>query len=228
MKPLDDFSGDTNNAYLSDGMTEALCAALGNVSALRVPGRSSVMRYKGGQKSISEMAKELNVEAIVEGSVQRTTTNMLVTVQLIEAATDRHLWATNYKRDLSDFVVVQSEVALAIANEVQARLTPEDQARLARAHTANREVIEACLLGMHHLWKVSDEGVTNALKHFQKAIQIDPNHALGYAGAALAYEQGAGWWLWPPIEASDAKSEIAGPKSHRSGSLTHRRLHGKG
>ena len=111
VKPLDDFSGDSNNAYLSDGMTEALCAALGNVSALRVPGRSSVMRYKGGQKSIQEMARELNVEAIVEGSVQRAGSNLLVTVQLIEAATDRHLWATNYQRDLSDFFKVQNEVA---------------------------------------------------------------------------------------------------------------------
>ncbi|PYI88996.1 MAG: hypothetical protein DME26_02325, partial [Verrucomicrobia bacterium] len=111
VKPLDDFSGDTNQAYLSDGMTEALCAALGNISALRVPGRSSVMRYKSGQKSIQEIARELNVDAIVEGSIQRAGNRMLITAQLIEAATDRHLWSTNFERDLSDFFKVQSEVA---------------------------------------------------------------------------------------------------------------------
>ena len=141
VKPLDDFSGNTNNAYLSDGMTEALCSALGNISALRVPGRSSVMRFKGGQKSIQEMARELNVDAMVEGSVQRAGNRILVTAQLIEAATDRHLWSTNFERDLSDFFKVQSEVARAIATEVQVRLTPEDQTRLARARPVNREAL---------------------------------------------------------------------------------------
>ncbi len=187
VKPLDDFSGDASQAYLSDGMTEALCAALGNISALRVPGRSSVMRYKGAQKSIPEMARELDVDAIVEGSVQRAGNRMLITVQLIEAATDRHIWATNYERDLSDFFKVQSEVALAIAEEVQVRLTPEDQARLARARTANPEAIEVCLMGMHHWWQWSDEGATNALRYFRRAIEIDPNYAPGHAGAALYY-----------------------------------------
>ncbi|MBI3416448.1 MAG: tetratricopeptide repeat protein [Verrucomicrobia bacterium] len=197
VKPLDDFSGDTNNAYLSDGMTEALCAALGNVSALRVPGRSSVMRFKGGQKSISEMAKELNVEAVVEGSSQRAGSRMMITVQLIDAATDRHLWATNYQRDLSDFFVVQSEVARAIATEVQARLTPEDQARLARARPANPEVMEACLLGIHYWWQPSEEGITNGLRYFEKAIGIDPSYAPAHAGKALIYEIAAEWKFWP-------------------------------
>ena len=150
VKPLDDFSGDTNNAYISDGMTEVLCVALGNVSALRVPGRSSVMRFKGWQKSISEIAKELNVDAVVEGSIQRSGTRIMITVKLIDAATDRQLWATNYRRDMSDFFTVQSEVARAIAGEVQVRLTPEDQARLARTHTVNPAALEAYLKARHH------------------------------------------------------------------------------
>jgi adenylate cyclase len=199
VKPLDDYSGDTNNAYLSDGMTEALCSALGNISALRVPGRSSVMRFKGGQKSIREMGKELGVDALIEGSVQRAGNRFLVTVQLIEAATDRHLWSTNYKRDLSDFFVVQDEVARAIAAEIQVRLTPEDQTRLARARPVNREALEAYLLGMRHLWQWSEEGYTRALRHFQQAIQIDPNYAPAHAGAALAYEFLA-FWSGPPRE----------------------------
>ena len=199
VKPLDDYSGDTNQAYLSDGMTEALCAALGNISALRVPGRSSVMRYKGGQKSIQEMARELNVDAIVEGSVQRAGNRLRINVQLIEAATDRHLWSANFERDLSDFFKVQSEVARAIAAEVQVRLTPKDQARLVRARTAKPEIIEAYLWGMHHLLQWSEEGFTSALRYFQRAIEIEPSYAPAYAGTALAYEFLA-FWAGPPRE----------------------------
>jgi tetratricopeptide (TPR) repeat protein len=125
---------------------------------------------------------------------------MLVTVQLVEAATDRHVWSTNFERDLGEFFKVQSEVARAIAAEVQVRLTPEDQARLARARVANRDTIDACLHGMHHWWQWSDEGFTNALRYFQKAIEIDPNYAPAHAGAALTYEMAVYWWFWPPRE----------------------------
>jgi len=213
VKPLDDFSGDSNQAYLSDGMTEALCAALGNISALRVPGRSSVMRYKGGQKSIQEMARELNVDAIVEGSVQRAGNRILVTVQLIEAATDRHLWSTNYDRDMSDFFKVQSEVAQVIATEVQVRLTPEEQARLSRARPVNREAAEAYLLGLHHLLQWSEEGYGRALSYFEKAIQIDPAYAPAYAGKARVFEWGTvNNGLWAPHEAMP-KAKAAAEKA---------------
>jgi class 3 adenylate cyclase/TolB-like protein/Flp pilus assembly protein TadD len=187
VRPFDDFSGNTNDAYLSDGMTEALTEALGNISALRVPGRSSVMQFKGTTKTIQQMARDLNVDAIVEGSLQRVGNRLRITAQLIEAASDRHLWATNYDRDLADFFTVQSEVARAVAAEVQARLTPEDQARLARAPPVNREAVEAYLLGMHHWLRASLEESTNALHYFQKAIELDPTYAPAYAGASLAY-----------------------------------------
>jgi class 3 adenylate cyclase/Flp pilus assembly protein TadD len=200
VKPLDDFSGDTNQAYLSDGMTEALCAALGNLSALRVPGRSSVMRYKGGQKSIQEMAKELNVDAIVEGSIQRAGSRILVTAQLIEAATDRHLWSTSYERDLGEFFKVQNEVARAIATQVQARLTPEDQARLARARAANPQAVEAYLLGRCQYWGSIHADFTNVLQNFQKAIAIDPNYAPAHAGVSLAYQWASITYDLPPQE----------------------------
>jgi class 3 adenylate cyclase/TolB-like protein len=193
VKPLDDFSGDTNQVYFSDGMTEALCASLGNISSLRVPGRSSVMRFKGGTKSIQEMGNDLRVDAILEGSVQHLANRMLVTVQLVEVASDRHVWATNFNRDVSDFFMVQNELALAIANEVRARLTPEDRDRLGRARPANRDAVDACLLGMHQLRKVSDDGFTNALKHFQRAIAIDPIMPWDFAGAAwLTHKARAG------------------------------------
>ncbi len=208
VKPLDDFSGDTNQAYLSDGMTEALCAALGNVSALRVPGRSSVMRYKHTHKTIGEMAKELGVDAVVEGSVQRSGNRILITIQLVEGATDRHLWATNYERDLGEFFKVQNEVARAVAEEIQVRLTPEDQARLARARLAKSGAVEAHLHGMHQWWQWSGAGATNALNQFRRAIEIDPDYAPAHAGMALSYMLGAGS-LWPPREAMPRCREAA-------------------
>jgi adenylate cyclase len=195
VKPLDDFSGDTNQAYLSDGMTEALCAALGNVSALRVPGRSSVMRYKGGQKTIREMATELNVEAIVEGSVQRTASNLLVSVQLIEAASDRHLWATNYRRDLSDFFKVQNEVAQAIAAEIQVRLSPREQALLAQAAQVSPLVLEAYLKGRFHLARATQESFEQSLVSFEEALRLDPKFAKAYSGIADAYVLAMGWFV---------------------------------
>jgi TolB-like protein/Flp pilus assembly protein TadD len=196
---VDDYSGDTSQAYLSDGMTDALCAALGNISALRVPGRSTVMRYKGGQKSIQEMARELNVDAIVEGSMQRAGNRILVTVKLIEAATDRTLWSDKFERDLSDFFKVQSEVARAIAAGIQVRLTPEDQARLGRARAAKPEAMEAYLQGIQQWWQWSDQGITNARSYFQKAIQIEPDYAPAHAGLAIVYITGSGWMqFWSP------------------------------
>jgi len=128
----------------------------------------------------------------VEGSVQRAGNRILVNVQLIEAATDRHVWSANFKRDLSDFFEVQSEVARAIAAEVQVRLTPEDQARLARARPVNREAVEAYLRGMQQWWQWSEEGTANALRYFEKAVEIEPNYAPAYAGLALTHI--AGTW----------------------------------
>ncbi|HLB75058.1 MAG TPA: protein kinase, partial [Sedimentisphaerales bacterium] len=207
VKPLDDFSGDPNQAYLSDGMTEALCSALGNISGLRVPGRASVMRYKGGQKSIREMGQELNVDAIVEGSVQRAGNRMLITVQLVEVATDRHLWSTSFERDLGEFFKVQSEVALAIAAGVQVRLTPEDQARLARARRIDPRVAEACLLGAHHWSKFTEAGLTNAFRYFRQAIAIDPTYAPAHSGLSACYGVATGWLYAPAESVPPAKAE---------------------
>jgi TolB-like protein/Tfp pilus assembly protein PilF len=187
VKPLDDFSGDTNTAYLSDGMTEALCAALGNLSALRVPGRSSVMRYKDGQKSIQEMAKDLKVDAVIEGSIQRRGTRILVTVRLVEAATDRHLWAATYDRDMSDFFTVQSEVARAIASEIKVRVSPGDSTRLSNARAAKSEAVEAYLKGRFHWNKRTTEGFKRGLEYLNQALESDPGYALAYGGIASTY-----------------------------------------
>jgi tetratricopeptide (TPR) repeat protein len=154
------------------------------------------------------MAQELNVDAIVEGSVLRGGNQIRVTAKLIEAATDRQLWGTSYNRDLSDFFVMLDEVARAIAAEIQVRLTPEDEARLRRARVVNPGAIDAYWQGMHHYWQWSPEGLTNALGFFQKAIDIEPDYAPAHAGLALAYVGVSGWLgLWFPtnvIQATNA------------------------
>jgi tetratricopeptide (TPR) repeat protein len=160
-----------------------------------VPGRSSVMRYKGGQKSIQEMAQELHVDAIVEGSVQHAANRVLITVQLVEAASDRHVWATNYQRDLSDFFKVQSEVAQAIAAEIQVRLSPEDQTRLSLAGSVNPLVVKAYLQGRFHLARGTKEGFEQALVWFNEALRLDPRFAKAYSGIADAYVLAGGWWV---------------------------------
>jgi tetratricopeptide (TPR) repeat protein len=133
------------------------------------------------------MAAELEVDAIVEGSIQRDANRVLITVQLIEAASDRHLWSTNYVRDLSDFFTVQSEVAQAIAAEIRVHLTPQDQRRLAGARRIVPEAVEAYLQGRHQWNRRAPEALRKAIELFQKSIQLDPRFALGHAGLADAY-----------------------------------------
>ena len=131
--PLDNLSGDPAQEYFADGMTEALIGNLARIRALRVVSRTSVMRFKGDNRSLPEIAQALNVDAIVEGSVQRTGDRVRISVQLIHAATDTHLWAREYERDLTDILKLQSEVARAVAEEIQVQITAEERARLASA-----------------------------------------------------------------------------------------------
>ncbi len=125
--PLEDLSGDSQQEYFADGMTEELITNLAKIGALRVISRSSVMRYKGTKKPLPDIARELNVDGVVEGSRVR------ITAQLIHAPTDTHVWAESYERDLRDVLALQDEVARTIANEIRVKLTPQEQARLARA-----------------------------------------------------------------------------------------------
>jgi len=145
--PLDNFSGDASQEYFVDGMTDELTTDLAKVGSLRVISRTSVMRYKGTKKALPEIARELNVDGIVEGSVMRSGQRVRITAQLIHAPTDHHLWAETYERDLGDVLRLQSEVAEAIAQQVRAQLTPQQQARLRSAHAVNPEAYEAYLRG---------------------------------------------------------------------------------
>ncbi len=190
--PLANLSGDPQQEYFADGMTEELITALAKVSALRVTSRTSVMRYNGSSKSLPEIAKELGVDAIVEGSVTRSGSNVKITAQLIDAPRDRHLWADSFQRDLKDVLALQGEVARTIAGEIGVRLTPEERSRLADRRTVNPEAYEAYLKGQYHLFRRTASDAEKSLEYFQQAVEKQPDYALAYAGIAEAYETAAG------------------------------------
>ena len=185
--PLANLSGDPAQDYFADGMTEELTTDLGQISALRVISRTSAIHYKGTNKTLPEIARELHVDAVVEGSVERSGERVRITAQLIEAPTDRHLWAMKYERDLRDVLSLQGDVAQAIANEVRIKLTPQEQIHLAKARPVKPEAHEAYLRGLFELRKQTGEGIEKAIEYFRQAVALDPNEALAYASLADAY-----------------------------------------
>jgi serine/threonine-protein kinase len=182
--PLTNLSRDPEQEYFADGMTEALIADLAKIRALRVISRTSVMRYKATEKSLPEIAEELGVDGVVEGSVLRVGQQVRITAQLIHAATDTHLWADSYERDLQDVLVLQSEVARTIAREIQVAVTPDEKKRLASARPVNPQAHEAYLKGRFHWHKLSRESLDTAMEYFQLALEKDPNYAPAYSGIA--------------------------------------------
>ncbi len=185
--PLENLSKDPDQEFFAEGMTDELITQLAKVSALRVISRTSVMPYKATQKSLPEIARELHVDAVVEGSVLRSGNRVRITAQLIRAATDQHLWAESYERDLSDVLKLQSEVARTIASEIRVQLTPQEQAHFANARAVNPEAYELYLRGRTSFEKWSLDGSKVALDYFQRAIDKDPQYAAPYAGMAEAY-----------------------------------------
>jgi adenylate cyclase len=188
--PLDNYSGDPNQEYFSDGMTDELTTDLANISALRVISRGSVMRYKGAHRPPTpEIAKALNVDAVVEGSVVRVGDKVRITAQLIDAPADRHLWAKSYERDSRDVLALQDELASAIAKEINVQLTPTEQARLASAPVVNPQAHDAYLKGRYFISRFSDENLKKAIAQFEEAVRLDPDFAPAYSGLSDAY----GW-----------------------------------
>lgn len=179
--------GSPDDEYLAFGMTEALTAELSKIGALKVISQTSAMQYKDAQKSLPEIARELGVGAVVEGSVVRDGNEIRVTVQLIEAATDTHLWAETYQRELRDILTMQTEIARAIAREIHLTLSPGEQAALNVARAVNPAAHEAYLRGRYFLQKQSDEDVRQALSYFQQAIALDPSYAPAYAELSSVY-----------------------------------------
>jgi serine/threonine protein kinase/Flp pilus assembly protein TadD len=187
--PLQNLSGDVGQEYFSEGMTDALITDLAKIGALKVISRTSAMRYRDTDKSLPQIARELSVDAVVEGSVLRAGERVRITAQLIHAATDQHLWAESYDRDLGDILSLQSEVARAVAREIQVKVTPQEDALLARARRVDPGAQEAYLRGLHYWNKTTKSRFTDAMEHFRLAIERDPSHAQAYAGLADSY-----WW----------------------------------
>jgi TolB-like protein/tRNA A-37 threonylcarbamoyl transferase component Bud32 len=185
--PLANLSDDPEQEYFADGMTEELIATLGKVSALRVISRTSAMQYKGAKKPLPQIAKELNVDAVIEGSVLRAGERVRITAQLIQASTDRHVWAETYDRDLRDVLALQSEVAQAITREIRSAITPGEHARLTTTRPVNPEAYEAYLKGMQHWYRLTREDLETAREYFDLALEKDPNYAPAHAGLVLVW-----------------------------------------
>ena len=185
--PLENLTGDASQEYFADGMTDALITDLAQIGTLRVISRTSVMRYKGLRKPLPEIARELGVDGIVEGTVTRSAGRIRITSQLIYAPGDQHLWAHSYERDLGDVVALQADVAQAIAREVRTVVTPEQRTRLGARVAANAGAYEAYLKGRYYLNQRTPLGVKKSIGFFQQAVENDPNFALAYAGLADAY-----------------------------------------
>jgi len=199
--PLQNLSKDPNQDYFSDGITDALTTELAQIGALRVISRTSAEHFKGTRETLPEISRKLNVEAIVEGSVTRSENRVRITAQLIDAQTDRHLWARSYERDLRDVLALQDEVARDIAEEIRVKLTPEERTRLTDARLLNPEAHEAYLRG-RFLWNQRTESqLHKAKEYFEQAIAKDPTYAAAYSGLADTYFYlSYGWGHIPPKE----------------------------
>jgi serine/threonine protein kinase/TolB-like protein/Tfp pilus assembly protein PilF len=207
--PFENLSGDPEQEYFVDGMTDALSAELGKIKALRVISRTSAMQYKDTDKVIPEIVKELGVDAVIEGSVLKAGNDVRVTAQLVDGRTDTHLWSESYTGTLTNILALQSEVTLAIAREIEAALTPEEERRITRTEPVNPEAHEACLRGRWYFNKYSLEGFTKAREYFELAIEKDPNYAPAYAWLAMVYGATGYWGYVPPIDTQPKVKEAA-------------------
>ncbi len=167
-------SGDPENEYFSDGITDDIITHLSKLSDLKVISRTSVMRFKETDKSLGEIAAELGVVTILEGGVRRSGDRVRINAQLINAASDEHIWAEQYNRELTDVFAIQSDVALQIAGALHARLSPEERGRVERRPTENLGAYNLYLQGRYFWNKRTREGLETAIEYFERAIELDP------------------------------------------------------
>ncbi len=185
--PLENLSGDRDQDYFADGMTDELIANLAKIRSLHVISRATAMAYKGTRKPLSEIARELNVDAVVEGTVMRVGDRVRITAELVQVSTDHHLWADTYESQLGDVLALQNRVSSAIVNEIRINLTPEERERLAKAPAVTPEAYENYLKGLYYWNKRSDENLARAISYFERATSLDSRYALGYAGLSDCY-----------------------------------------
>jgi len=185
--PFENLSEDKDQQYFTDGMTDELTAHLAKIHQLRVISRTSAMGYKGTHKTLSEIASDLHVDAVIEGTVLRSGNRVRITAELVQVSTDRHLWAETYESPIDDVLALQSRVATAIANEIRVNLTPEEQRLLANSKPVSAEAYEDYLKGRYYWNKRSEEGLRKAIEYFQAATEKEPRYALAFAGLADCY-----------------------------------------
>jgi len=210
--PLENLSGDASQEYFADGMTDQLIASLGQISALRVISRTSVMGYKGARKPLPQIARELNVDAVIEGSIVRSGGRVRITAQLIDAAADKHLWAQSYDGDLRDTLALQSRVAREIADEIRVNVRPTELAALRRnARAVNADAYEAYLKGRYFWNKRTADGLSKARQYFDEAVAKAPDYAPAYSGLADTYALLGDWQygVMTPKEALPAAKAAA-------------------
>jgi TolB-like protein/DNA-binding winged helix-turn-helix (wHTH) protein/Flp pilus assembly protein TadD len=201
--PLENLSGDASQDYFADGMTDELITHLAQIGDLRVISRSSVMTYKGLRKPLAEIARELDVQAIVEGSILRSDKRVRITAQLIRVPADEHIWAHSYEGDISDTLVLQSQVAQAIADQIRVTVNSQRHVALETSKAVNIEAYDSYLKGRYYWNKRTGEGLKEAIQYFNRSISIDPNNAEAYSGLADAYALAGDWeyGILPPTEA---------------------------
>jgi TolB-like protein/DNA-binding winged helix-turn-helix (wHTH) protein/Flp pilus assembly protein TadD len=201
--PLESLSSDASQDYFADGMTDELISNLGQISALRVISRTSVMAYKHARKPLPQIARELNVDAVVEGTVLRSGDQVRITAQLIEASSDKHLWSQSYEGELRDTLELQNRVARAIADQIRINLNPQEQAALKSVKVVNPEAYESYLKGRYFWNKRTADGLRVALAYFNQAVEEDPNYAQAYSGLADTYAL-LGDWQYAVMTAKEA------------------------
>jgi TolB-like protein/DNA-binding winged helix-turn-helix (wHTH) protein len=199
--PLENLSGDKEQEYFADGMTDALITDLAQIGSLRIISRTSAMQFKGSKETLPQIGRDLKVDAIVEGTVTRSADRVRITAQLVEASSDQHLWARTYERDLRDVLALQDEIARDIAEQIRVKLTPEARSLVLQVHAVDPDAYDDYLRGRYWACKadtlearlcktpggcVSPEA-WKALEYYQKAIAKDPSYALGYAGVANGF-----------------------------------------
>jgi TolB-like protein/DNA-binding winged helix-turn-helix (wHTH) protein/Tfp pilus assembly protein PilF len=209
--PLENLSGDKDQDYFADGMTDDLIANLAKIRSLRVISRSTAMAYKGTRKPLSQIARELNVDAVVEGTVLRAGDRVRITAELVQVSTDRHLWAETYESPLGNVLALQNHVSSAIVDEIRINLRAEDKERLAKNPAVRPEAYESYLKGRYYWNKRSEEGFTKAISYFQDATRKDSQYALAYAGLADCYA------VIGATIIGTVRSEEAAPKAKAAG-----------
>jgi serine/threonine protein kinase/Tfp pilus assembly protein PilF len=209
--PFTNMSGDKEDEFFSDGVTEDIIAQLSNIGDLKVISRTSTMQYKNTTKNIRDIAKELNVATILEGSVRRADNQVRIVAQLIDASTDKHLWAETYDKELTQIFAIQSDVARQIASALKAELSPREKEQLAKQPTGNIDAYAYYLKGREYYCRYSKQDNENAIELFKKALELDPDYALAYAGLGDAYAQRPSKfgfpWAW--VDSSIAMSQNA-------------------